>query len=126
MYFDRCYEELYEADSEDNPYIMESEDGSVVRRGWREAGVTPAMVVRFAQTHSLAAHVMWGDALKVASYTPADAKSSLCLYVWGDHTFFVDDKQTKGVIARAKTSKPKMRPAVVLKVMARNADPPAS
>ena len=39
--------------------MLELEDGSVERRGWRQAGVTATMVLRFAELYSIATHVLW-------------------------------------------------------------------
>ena len=58
--FDEIYGGLYGADSEENPYLLERDDGSVERRCWRTAGVTAAMIIRFAEIHYMAAHVLWG------------------------------------------------------------------
>ena len=53
--FDEIYGDPYGADSEENPCLLEREDGSVERRGWKEAGVTAAMTMRFAEIHHMAA-----------------------------------------------------------------------
>ena len=123
--FDAIYHDLYPPGAEDNPYEIEVEDGSVERRSWREAGITVAMVQAFCNVHKVSVHVLWGE-LKVSSFTPSEAVSSLCLYVWGDHAFFVDDRNTKAAIAQMKTSKPVLRPEVVLKTIGKNEDPPTS
>ena len=123
--FDCIYHELYPPGTKDNPYEIEVEDGSVERRSWREAGITVAMVQAFCNVHKVSVHVLWGE-LKVSSFTPSDSVSSLCLYVWGDHAFFVDDRNTKAAIAQMKTSKPSLRPEVVLKTISKNEDPPTS
>ena len=49
--FDEIYGELYGTDSEENPCLLEQEDGTVERHGWKEAGVTAAMIMRFAEMH---------------------------------------------------------------------------
>jgi len=124
-YFDVIFEELYPAGSEDNPYEIEQEDGTFERRGWHEAGVTCAMIEAFGREHSLAVHVLWGET-KVASYVPAEPRvTSLCLYVYGDHAFFASDPHTKSTIAKMKTSKPQVRPDIVLAVQAKSDAPPA-
>ncbi len=41
-------------------------------------------------------------------------------------TFFVNDPHTKSTIAKMKVTKPEFRPDVVLKVVPKNADTPAS
>ena len=46
------------SDFEANTYLLELEDGTVERRGWKEAGVTVAMVLRFADMYNIAAHVL--------------------------------------------------------------------
>ena len=46
--FDEIYAELYGEDHDDNPYLIETEDGSVLRYDWRDAGITCAMVHTFA------------------------------------------------------------------------------
>ena len=87
--------------------------------------MTTAMIQKFAESHRLSVHVMWG-ATKITSYTPADASTSICLYVWGDHAFMVDDPNTKPMIAQSKSVKPQPRPSVVSRVIVKCEDPPAS
>jgi hypothetical protein len=90
---DQIYEELYGTDHEENPYVVEAEDGSIERQGWREAGITCAMVHAFAVHRGLPVHVLWNKN-KILSYRPETASgSSLCLYVFGEHAFFVSDPQ---------------------------------
>ncbi|MCP3885564.1 MAG: hypothetical protein GY700_08845, partial [Propionibacteriaceae bacterium] len=88
--FDLIFEELYPPGGEDNPFEIELQDGSFGRRGWRDAGVTCAMIEAFGRTYSLAVHVLWAET-KILSYEPAEHRTSLCLYVFGDHAFFVSD-----------------------------------
>ena len=125
-HFGEIYQQVYGHDDfEDNPYLLELEDGTVERRGWKEAGVTAAMALRFAEFYNIAAHELWGNT-KIASFTPVDASTSVCFYIRGHHVFFVDDPQTMGAIAKMSSIRPKMRPSVVLKVLTKDADPPAS
>ena len=42
--FDEIFNELHHPGVTDNPYELETEDGSIERRGWREAGITTAMI----------------------------------------------------------------------------------
>ncbi len=84
-----------------------------------------AVIMRFAEIHHMAERMLWGD-MKIASFAPADAATSVRLSVRGDHAFFVSGPQTKGVIAKMKTTKPRLRPSVVLRVLMKNADPPAA
>ena len=37
--FDEIYAELYGEDHDDNPYLIETEDGSALRYDWRDAGI---------------------------------------------------------------------------------------
>ena len=49
-HFDEIYQQLYGHDDlQENTYLLELEDGTVERRGWKDAGVTAAMVPRFAE-----------------------------------------------------------------------------
>ena len=90
--------------AENNPCDLEVEDGSIERRGWREAGITTAMTMKFAEGHRLGVHVFWGQT-KTTTYTPGPgANKSICLYVWGDHCFMVDDPQAKSAIAQSKVA----------------------
>ena len=73
------------------------------------------MIVRFAEIHHLAVNVLWQET-KIASFVPEDPSTSVCLWIRRDHAFFVNDPQTKGVIARMQATRPKMRPSVVQKV----------
>ena len=58
-HFDEIYQQLYGRDDlEENPDLLELEDGTVERRGWKEAGVTAAMVLCFAESYNIAAHVL--------------------------------------------------------------------
>jgi hypothetical protein len=90
----------------------------VERRGWRDAGVTAAMVLRVAELYCLSVHVLWENT-KIACFTPAEASASVCFWIKGGHAFFVDDPQTKSVIAKMSTIRPRMRQSVVLKVLYR-------
>ena len=88
--------------------------------------MTTAMILKFAESHRLSVHVLWGETTKITSYTLADASTSVCLYVWGDHAFFVSDPHTKAEIARVKAVRPQLRPSVVSKVIVKREDPPTS
>ena len=123
--FDEIAAELYPPGSEDSPFELELEDGSIEQRSWRQCGITVAMIQRFAEEHRLSVHSLFGKS-KVLSFTPEDAVGSLCLHVYGDHAFFVDDPQTKSTIAKLKVTKPQLRPDTVLTLVPKNADPPAS
>ncbi len=119
--FDLIYEELYRG-KENNPYIIEVEEG-FEERGWREAGVTVAMVQAFAEKNCLAAHAFLGDR-KIMSFVPSEKqRTSLCLYIWGDHAFFVDDSHTKGVFAKAEAAPLKVKPETVLAVATKPTEP---
>ncbi len=97
---DDIYQELCGKEHDDNPYLVEAENGSIERQGWREAGITCAMVHAFAVRRSLPVHVLWNKN-KILSYRPeAEAGSSLCLYVFGEHAFFVSDPHTKSMLAK--------------------------
>lgn len=123
---DDIFQELYGKDHDDNPYVIETEDGAIERQGWREAGITCAMVHAFAVRHSLPVHILWNKN-KILSYRPQTADgSSLCLYVFGDHAFFISDPHTKSVLARMKTSKPEPSPEAVLAILHKSDVPPAS
>ena len=87
--------------------------------------MTAAMVLRFAELYCLSVHMLW-EGSKIACFTPAEASMSVCFWIKGDHAFFVDDPQTKSVIAKMSTIRPRMRKSVVLKVLTKNSDPPAS
>ena len=123
--FDEIFNELYPPGVGDCPYEIETEDGSIERRGWREAGITTAIIVKFAECHRLSVHVLWGQT-KITSYTLLDASTSVCLYVWGDHAFMVDDPHTKSATAQSKLIEPRLRPSTVTKVIVKCEDPPAS
>ena len=56
----------------------------------------------------------------MTSYTPVDARSSLCLYVHGDHAYFVDDPHTNSVSAKMESAKPRMHPEVALQGITKN------
>ena len=66
--FDEIAEELYPPGSEDNPFDLEHEDGSIERRTWRQCGITVAMIVKFAEVHFMSVHVLFGH-MKVLSFT---------------------------------------------------------
>ncbi len=67
----------------DNPYELEAEDGSIERRGWKEAGITTAMIMKFVAGHHLSVRLLWGE-IAVTSFSPGpEANTSICLYVWG-------------------------------------------
>ena len=92
--FDAIEAEIYPPGSEDNPFEMELEDGSIERRSWRQCGITVAMIQRFAAEHRFSVHVQFRNA-KVLSFTPEGAVTSVCLHVHGDHAFFVSDPYAK-------------------------------
>jgi hypothetical protein len=95
-------------------------------QGWRDAGITAAMVHSFAVRRGLPVHVLW-NRNKILSYRPETAcGSSLCLYVFGEHAFFVSDPHTKSVLAKMKTSRPEPRPESVLAVLHKSDIPPTS
>ena len=101
---DSAYHRLYTlADptqpSPESPYVVEDEDGVQTLHGWREAGVTCAMLLEFGKQLNIAVHVMWHKA-KISSFVPESAKHSLALYVHGTHAFFVGDPKTKEIIAK--------------------------
>ncbi len=48
----------------------------------------------------------------------------MCIY--GDRAFFVDDRHTKSAIAQTKAVKPQLRPDVVMKVISKTQDTPAT
>ena len=81
-------------------------------RGWREAGVTCAMLLEFGKQLNIAVHVVWHKA-KISSFVPESAKGSLALYVHGTHAFFVGDPKTKEAIAKMDERKPHVKPDVV-------------
>jgi len=110
---DQLHEELYPRNAPENPYRTLGDDGAVLYRGWRDAGVTISMLFEFCKTYNLAVHVLWGED-KIACLQPEHCASKLCLYVWGHHAFFVSDPATKRLITRMETTKPKLRPEVVL------------
>jgi hypothetical protein len=70
-------------------------------------------------------HVLFGS-MKVLSFTPQNAVTSVCLHVAGDRAFFVNDPHTKSTIAKMKVTQPKMQPDTVLMVISKNSTPPAS
>ncbi len=123
--FDEIAEELYPQDSEENPINLELEDGSIEHRTWRQCGITVAMILKFAEVHSMSVHVLFGST-KVLSFTPENAVTSVCLHVAGDHAFFVNDPHTKSTIAKMKVSQPQMKPDTVLTMISKNSAPPAS
>ena len=123
--FDEIAEEIYPPNGEDNPFDLEQEDGSIEHRSWRQCGITVAMILKFAEVHSMSVHVLFGS-MKVLSFTPEDAVTSVCLHVAGDHAFFVDDPHTKSTIAKMKVTQPQMQPVAVLMVIPKNSTPPAS
>ena len=91
-----------------------------------EAGITAAMLMRFAESRRFGVHVSWVQT-KITSYTPGPhAHKSICLYVWGDHRFMVDDAHTKSAIAPSKAVKPHLRPSVVTKVIVKCEDLPSN
>jgi hypothetical protein len=123
---DQIFQELYGMDHEENPYVVETEDGSIETQGWRDAGITCAMVHAFAVRRGLPVHVLWNKN-KILSYRPETASgSSLCLYVFGEHAFFVSDPHTKSVLAKMKTSRPEPKPDTVLAVLHKSDIPPTS
>ena len=118
--FDDIVQELYGGES--NPYRIEGEDGFEVR-DWREAGVTTAMVQAFAEKNTLAVHAFWGDR-KILSFVPSEKqRTSLCLYIWGDHAFFVQDPHTKSTLARAQKRRIRITPETVLCVISKPSEP---
>ena len=119
--FDEISDELYPPNSEHHPFDLERGDGSIERRTWRQCGITVAMIQKFAEVHTMSVHVLFGS-MKVLSFTPENAVTSVCMHVHGDHAFFVNDPHTKGVIAKMKLTKPEFRPDVVLKVPPKNPD----
>lgn len=122
---DIIYRELYGGDHDENPYLIETEDGATIRYDWREAGVTCAMIQSFAARRSLPVHILW-DKTKILSYRPDNASGGgLCLYVFGDHAFFVDDPHTKSVLAKMKSRKREPAPEAVLAVLCKNETPPS-
>ena len=58
--FDEIAEDFYPPGSEDNPFDLENEDGSIERRTWRQCGITVAMIVKFAEVHFMSVHVLFG------------------------------------------------------------------
>ncbi len=110
--FDEIAEELYPPNSEDNPFDLEHEDCSIEHRSWRQCGITVAMIVKFAEVHIMSVHVLFGS-MKVLSFTPENAVTSVCLHVHGDHAFFVNDPHTKSTIAKMKVTQPQMQPDTV-------------
>jgi hypothetical protein len=54
--FDEICDKLYSPGAENNQYELEAEDGSMERKGWREAGIATAMVMKFADCHRLSVH----------------------------------------------------------------------
>ena len=123
--FEEIFEELYPEGGVDNPYEIESETGEVERRTRQDAGVTLAMIERFCKRHQISVHALWGDH-KILRFVPDTPKTSICLYVWGDHAFFVGCPQTKSAIAQMALSAPVPRPEVILKTVYKPDGPPAS
>ncbi len=97
--FDEIAEELYPPDSEENPFNMEQEDGSIEYRTWHRCGITVAMILKFAEIHSMSVHVLFGS-MKVLSFTPENAATSVCLHVAGDHAFFVKIRTRKAPLRK--------------------------
>ena len=123
--FDDIYEELYGQNHDDNPYVIETEDGTTERYNWRDAGITCAMVHAFAVRRSLPVRILWQQT-KILSYRPeVPLGSSLCLHVFGDHAFFVNDPCTKSTLAKMKTRKREPAPEAVLAVLRKSTTPPA-
>ena len=58
--FDQIIAELYGHHHEDNPYLIQTENG-LVGYGWQEAGITCAMVHRFAVRRGIPVHNIWGS-----------------------------------------------------------------
>ncbi len=65
--------------------------------------MTTYAILKFAASHRLSAHVLWGDSTKITSYTVADASTSVCLYAWSDHAFAVDDPHATSMITQSKS-----------------------
>ena len=59
--FDKIHREMYTPGAEENPYEIETEDGTVECHTWRQAGVTTAMILAFAEALSLTVHVLWRE-----------------------------------------------------------------
>jgi hypothetical protein len=123
--FDAVFDQLYPPGAADNPYEIDARNGSIERCNWRNDGIATAMILKFSESHRVSDHVLWAET-KITSYTLADSPTSVCLYVWGDRAFMVDYLRAKSAIAQSKSIKPRLRPGVILKIMTKCEDPPAS
>ena len=81
--------------------------------------------MEFAKLYEMYVHVLWGPN-KVASIEPVASTTNLCLYVWGYHAFFVDDPATKKLIVKMETTRPRLRPEVVLATRPKPDGPPST
>ena len=70
--FDEIFAQLYGEEHENNPYLIEAEDGTIAY-GWRDAGITCAMVHAFAVCYNVPVHIVHGEQTKILSYRPETA-----------------------------------------------------
>jgi hypothetical protein len=78
--FDGVFEDLYPPGCANSPYDIETECGRIETRGWRESGVTIAMIDALCKVYSASLHVVWGEDHKILSVSPPTLElASVCM-----------------------------------------------
>ena len=91
-------EMLYEDDEDNDPYEMGS---------FEKIGFTAAAVTQLCRELGVPIHVKWQNC-KIESFTPEKSDyENLCIYIYGDHMYTVDDPTIKRAIARGQITIPR-------------------
>ncbi len=78
--FDQVFDELYYPGAVDSSYAIETEDGSIERRTWREAGITTAMIMEFGESHRLSVHALRGGRRLPVTHWPTHPQTSATIF----------------------------------------------
>jgi hypothetical protein len=108
--------EIYEDDEDNNPY-----DGEV-GKSFTHIGFTAAAIMQLCRELCVPIHIKWQNC-KIDSFTPERSNyEALCIYIYGDHMFTVDDPTIRRAITREQTSIPKAPKTEVLATIGKKAN----